>query len=214
MALPVSKGLEQTGLVFSGLSANPSPQQIRQLMEFDRWDPDLARLGMEWVADHLARPMGKETRAEWETVLRNQQQQFVRRDPANALAWEACGQASVRAAASTNQPEQRKRWLQEADQAFEKTSELCPASAQWHIQAALSASWVDDWPRTLEHCRESEKIDAISPHRDRKIAAAQVFWPNPLVPRDALDQEARRGAIRDWVRAEPVLKYLRSASQP
>lgn len=211
MAFPISKAMEQEGAVFGGLVPNPSPKQLQALMEADRRDPELARLGVDWVADHLARPMGRESRAEWESVLGSLQKAFVERDPKHALAWESCGQASVRAAVAAGSPQSRDAWLREADRAFQIASDLHPASVSGHVQAALAASWAGDWDRSQKHCLESEKIDSATRHRDRKLAVASVLWPAPLVPADAqLGDDARRGVPPDCVKAEPVLRYLRS----
>jgi hypothetical protein len=188
---------------------------MRKLLGVDRWDPELARLGMEWTVDQLLEPMGTETRRDWETLLREFQGELLRRGPSSALAWDASGQASVRAAASSADAERRSEWLRQSDEQFQRASELSPASAQGHIQAALAAYWVGDLARSQVHCEESQKIDAETRHRDRKIEAGQVVWPSPLVPREAvLGVDARRGTTRDYVRAEPVLLYLRSQSRP
>jgi hypothetical protein len=215
MALPISRGTEVVGQVLSGPFSRPSPEQMRKLLGVDRWDPELARLGMEWTVDQLLEPMGTETRRDWETLLREFQGELLRRGPSSALAWDASGQASVRAAASSADAERRSEWLRQSDEQFQRASELSPASAQGHIQAALAAYWVGDLARSQVHCEESQKIDAATRHRDRKIEAGQVVWPSPLVPREAvLGVDARRGTTRDYVRAEPVLLYLRSQSRP
>lgn len=215
MALPISHGTEVVGQILSRPVSRPSPEQMRKLLSVDRWDPELARLGMEWTVDQLLQPMGTETRSDWETLLREFQRELLRRGPSSALAWDASGQASVRAAASSADAERRSEWLRQSDEQFQRASELSPASAQGHIQAALAAYWVGDLARSQMHCEESQKIDAATRHRDRKIEAGQVVWPSPLVPREAvLGVDARRGMTRDYVRAEPVLLYLRSQRRP
>jgi hypothetical protein len=215
MALPISRGTEIVGQVVSGPLSRPSTEKMRKLLSVDRWDPELARVGMEWTTDQLLQPMGKETRGDWESLLVEFQTELLRREPSSALAWDASGQASARAAATSANSERRSEWLRHADEQFQRASELSPASAQGHIQAALSAHWVGDVARSQMHCEESEKIDAATRHRDRKIEAAQILWPVPLVPREAvLGADARRGMTRDYVRAEPVLLYLRSQRRP
>lgn len=216
-ALPIFRGKEIVGLVLSGPLSRPSPEHMRKLLSVDRWDPELTRVGMEWTVGQLSQPLGRSSRVEWEMVLREFQMEFLRRDPRNALAWDASGQASARAAATSIDVSEKSEWLRQADEQFQRASELSPASAQGHLQAALSAHWVGDMPRSRLHCEESEKIDTSTRHRDRKIKAAQVVWPDPLVPLEAkavVGNEARRGMPRDCVRAEPVLGYLRSHGKP
>lgn len=215
MAVPISRGLDRDGTILGGEVREPSPRQVWSLTEADPWDPELVRKGIDWAVGQLARPMGKETRREWETVLRDLQKEFLARDPQNSLAWDACGQASLRVAATAGDSEGRKPWLSEADRAFERASQLAPSSAQGHLQAALAASLVGDQDRALEHCVQSEKIDAATPHRDRKIELAVLVWPASLIPRDAgLGTDARRGLSQDQIKAEPVLRYLRIRLNP
>lgn len=215
MALPISRGTEVVGQVLSGPLSRPSPEQMRKLLTVDRWDSELPRAGMEWTAQELSQPIGKETRGEWATLLQEFQQELLRRDPRSALAWDASGQASARVAATSADREEKAKWLRRADEQFQRASELSPASAQGHIQAALASFWAGDWARCQVHCEESEKIDAATQHRDRKIEAGQVLWPPSLVPREAvLGADARQGMPQDFVRAEPVLLYLRSHRRP
>lgn len=213
MAFPVLKGNEQMGLVFGGLLANPSPEQLRALANSDSWDPELPRLGVDWIAGRLSHAWGSDRRHLWENTLQDLQRDLVGRDPRNALAWDASGQASVRAAVSSADPESRATWLREADRAFQMAATLNPSSAPGHVQAALSASWVGDAARCLSHCREAEKIDSATPHRDRKLTAGYVLWPESLVPQGVnLGAGVRRGVPADCVKAEPILPYLRSQS--
>jgi O-antigen ligase/proteasome lid subunit RPN8/RPN11 len=215
MAVPISRGLDRDGMIMGGAIREPSPRQVWSLTEADPWDPELARKGIDWAVVQLARPMGKEPRREWETVLSDLQKEFLARDPQNALAWDACGQASMRVAATAGDSKGRNPWISEADRAFERASQLAPASAQGHLQAALAASLVGDWNRAIEHCSQSEKIDSATPHRDRKINVAVLVWPAPLVPSEVgLGSDARRGLSQDQVKAEPVLRYLRNRLTP
>jgi O-antigen ligase len=215
MALPLSQSMQVKGVLMTPGGVNPSPQQVRDWLKADPHDPELARLGMEWTADRLSRSMGVEVRGDWEALLRELQGAFLARDPNHALAYEACGQASTMAAISAASDETKRVWLEEADRAFEQASAFNPASVQAHMQAAVGAFWVGDLTRSQRHCLLAEKIDSATTHRDRKIQSAQVFWPALLPPMaPGFPTEARRGISRDFVKAEPVLRYLRSQPQP
>jgi O-antigen ligase len=215
MALPLSQSVQVKGALMNPGGVNPAPPQIRDWLKADPHDPELARLGMEWTAERLTRSMGVEARSEWESLLREMQEAFLKRDPKHALASDACGQASTRAATSAVSDEAIRKWLEEADRAFEEAALLNPASVQAHMQAAVAAYWVGDFLRSQHHCTAAEAIDSATTHRDRKIEAAQVFWPVSLpVDGPGLPAESRLGISRDFVKAEPMLRYLRSQSQP
>jgi hypothetical protein len=214
MALPISRGLEKARVLGGGVN-NPSPRQVVAIATEDRWDPELARLGVDWAVGQLSRPMGWETRRDWEQALEGLQKMLEDRDPQNNLVWDASGQASVRAAATAGDLQSKSKWLKRADQAFERASQCSPASAQGHVQAALAASWVGDWERCQKHCAEAEEIDSSTPHRDRKITYARVVWPKSLEPSSpGLGADAYTGGLPDQVKAEPVLHYLRSQPKP
>jgi hypothetical protein len=215
MALPLSQSMQVKGALIPPGGVNPSPQQVRDWLKADPYDPELARLGMEWTVDRLSRSTGVEVRGEWESLLRELQRAFLDRDPDHALAFEACGQASAKAAASAVSDGTKLAWLEEADRAFEQATVFYPASVQAHMQAAVAAFWVGDLTRSQRHCSRAEEIDSATTHRDRKIQSAHVFWPVSLpIKAPGLPSETRRGISGDFVKAEPILQYLRSQSQP
>jgi hypothetical protein len=64
-----------------------------------------------------------------------------------------------------------------------------------------------------ESLQAAAAIDARTPHRDRKLQAAVVFWPRPFRPRDAAFRIAARGDSLEFVTAEPAFDYLRSVER-
>lgn len=216
MALPLERSAAAISENFGALVANPTPSQIRSMVNTDRWNPDLPRLSMDWIAGKLEQPIAGPLRAEWEAVLLEMRDGLRARDPNHALALDASGQAAARAAGTIRDDVTRRNaWLQRADEDFEQASLACEASAQGHLQAAVSAFWVGNWERMLRHCDAADAIDAATRHRDRKIQAAQVFWPTALEPQSpGVPKDSRAGIPKDFVRAEPVLRFLRSLSKP
>jgi hypothetical protein len=214
MMVPVTHALGSL-MATLGSRTSPSLSELRALPDADALDPELPRLGLERCVEQLERSLAESTRREWESLLQELRVLFLKRDPGHALALTACGQAALRVAAATPLGDQRREWLMQADGDLQRASEAFPASVEAHVQAALVSYWVGDPDRAMRHCEAAESIDAATPHRDRKIQAATILWPRPLESvTSGLPVDSRRGIPKDFVRAEPVLVYLRSVCRP
>ena len=207
-----------------------SPSVVRDLVSADRWDPELSRLGMELCTRQLlgtgprflgANPrslgspspgggqLGESARREWEETMLAMRSAFLSRDPGHALAYAECGRAALRMASGEKTPVARKRWLDLANEDFGRGAEAFHASAEAQLQAAVASLLVGDNERAKRYCRRAIEVDGITPHTDRKIKAAEIFWPKNLENPKSIPTEERLGPNQDLVRGEPVLETLR-----
>lgn len=216
-------GLASTGSVMS-------PSLVRDLVSADRWDPELPRLGMELCTRQLLgtgpqfmeaspRPLGgpslgigrlgESARREWEETMLAMRSEFLSRDPRHALAYGECGRAALRIASGEKSPEAGKRWLELASEDFGRGAEVFTASVEAQLQAAVASFLAGDDERAKRFCRRAIEVDGLTPHADRKIKAAEIFWPKNLENPPSFPTEYRLGPNQDLVRGEPVLATLR-----
>jgi hypothetical protein len=216
-------GLGTTGSVIS-------PGVVRELVSADRWDPELPRVGMELCSRQLLgtvprflgaspRPLGSPSlgggtlgetaRREWEETMLAMRSEFLSRDPRHALAYGECGRAALRLASGEKTPEGRKRWLELASEDFGRGAEVFTASVEAQLQAAVASFLAGDDERAKRFCRRAIEVDGITLHADRKIKAAEIFWPKNLENPQSIPTESRLGPNQDLVRGEPALATLR-----
>ena len=219
-------GLGATGSVIS-------PGVVRDLVSADRWDPELPRLGMEFCTRQLLgtpsrfmgtmgttpRPLGspslgsgqlgESARREWEETMLAMRSEFLSRDPGHALAYGECGRAALRMAAAEKSPEARKQWLELANEDFGRGALAFAASVEAQLQGAVASFLAGDVERAKRFCRRAIEVDGITPHADRKIKAAEIFWPKNLENPQSIPAESRLGPNQDLVRGEPALATLR-----
>lgn len=207
-----------------------NPSVVRELVSADRWDPELPRVGMELCSRQLLgtvprfqgaspRPLGSHSlgggtlgesaRREWEEAMLAMRSEFLSRDPRHALAYGECGRAALRLASGEKTPEGRKRWLELANEDFGRGADVFTASVEAQLQAAVASFLAGDDERARWFCRRAIEVDGITPHADRKIKAAEIFWPKNLENSASIPSESRLGPNQDLVRGEPVLATLR-----
>jgi len=209
-----------------------SPSAIRDLVSADRWDPELPRLGMELCTRQLSgngprllgtspRPLGstslgggqlgESARREWEETMLSMRAEFLSRDPGHALAYGECGRAALRIASGEKSQASRKRWLDLANEDFGRGAEVFGASVEAQLQGAVASFLAGEHEQAKRFCLRAIEVDAVTPHADRKIEAAEIFWPKNLENTSAIPADSRLGPNRDLVRGEPVLATLRSS---
>jgi hypothetical protein len=214
MLRPVTAGLAGAERMANSL-VTPSIEDVEALLTLDPYDPELARFGLEQCVQQLERPLGSTARADWEKAFRTLRTTFLDRDPKHALAYAECGRADLRVAVLGQSETQRRVWLEQAAEDFAEGAVHYPASAEAQLQAALAAFLAGRKTDAETLADRAEAISTTTRHNDRKLNAAQVFWPRGLeIPEKPLDSVARRGVPKDFARAEPVLHVLRSLLRP
>lgn len=214
MLRPVTAGLAGAERMANSL-VTPSIEDVEALLTLDPYDPELARFGLEQCVQQLERPLGATARADWEKACRTLRKAFLDRDPKHALAYAECGRADLRVAVLGQSETQRRVWLEQAAEDFAEGAVHYPASAEAQLQAALAAFLAGRQTEAETLADRAEAISTTTRHNDRKLNAAQVFWPRGLeIPEKPLDSVGRRGVPKDFARAEPVLHVLRSLLRP
>jgi hypothetical protein len=214
MLRPVTAGLAGAERMANSLTT-PSIEEVEALLTLDPYDPELARFGLEQCVQQLERPLGSTARADWEAALKTMRATFLDRDPKHALAYAECGRVDLRVAALSQSESQRRAGLEQAAEDFAQGAVHYPASAEAQLQAALAAFLAGRQKEAAALADRAEAISTATRHDDRKLNAAQVFWPRGLeIPEKPLDPVARRGTPKDFARAEPVLHALRSLLRP
>jgi O-antigen ligase len=195
--------------------AMPTIEQIDAFIQTDPANPEIVRNAMEITVTQLEKPLSETVRRPWEASFLRLREEFIARDPGHSLAYSECGRANLRIAASVSAGENRNVWLERASDDFAAAARSYPASAQTQLQAALAAVLAGRSEDGFRFAESAANIDSATPHRDRKLKPAQVFWPRILVLEGtALDPTARQGTLKDYAKGEPVLEVLRSLHHP
>ncbi|MFN7731953.1 MAG: hypothetical protein ACK5OB_08620, partial [Pirellula sp.] len=197
-----------------------APEQIVSEVQVDPYDAEIARVALELATSQFERTGASDARKKWEQTFLRLREAFLARDPGHAQALGEVGQKELRMAAAIPDPGQQREWLQRAADDLAAAAEAYPASANASLQAAVACGLADRSEAMQRFSQAADRIDAATPHRDRKIQAVQIFWPRRLERAGAfallppLETAARRGIPEDFVRGEPVAEVLRSQSQP
>ncbi len=137
--------------------------------------------------------------------------QFLAVDAAEEGAWFQAAQWEMRLSTS------RLPGLKHALNFFQTASVRDPGDVAVLIQVALLAWLCEDTTTTHEFLTRAEAIDIATPHADKKINAATVYWPLNVGPSSArmkpqVWQQARQseGLPSGWARAREVCNFLRS----
>lgn len=195
--------------------AMPTIEQIDAYIHADPINPEIVRNALEISVNQLEKPIADTVRRPWEASFLRLREEFIARDPGHSLAYSECGRANLRIAASVSEREGRNVWLERASDDFAAAARNYPASAQTQLQAALAAFLAGRSEDGVRFAESAANIDSATPHRDRKLKPAQVFWPRILeLEGTALDPTARQGTPRDYAQGEPVLEVLRSLHHP
>jgi O-antigen ligase len=136
---------------------------------------------------------------------------FLAVDSAEKGAWFQAGQWELRL--SGNRTPGLKRTLSY----FREASRRDPGDVGLLTQVALLAWLCEETATTQDFLMQVESIDVATPHNDKKLEAATVFWPPSIGPsstrvKPQVWQQARQteGLPFGWVRAREVSAFLRS----
>lgn len=219
MFSPVSQSM-QTQFEWTQSPVAGAPEQIVSEVQVDPYDAEIARVALELATAQFERTGASDARKKWEQAFLRLREAFLARDPGHALALGEVGQKELRMAAAILDPDLQQEWLQRAADDLAGAAEAYPASANACLQAAVASGLAGRNDAMQRFSQAADRIDASTPHRDRKIQAVQIFWPRRLERAGAfailppLETAARRGIPEDFVRGEPVAEVLRSESQP
>jgi O-Antigen ligase len=179
----------------------------------DPWNPT----GYRWLADvrlgQVARDSMNRTSNVATSLSKYQEtaREYLARDRGNWETWVQLGHWEL--AISPSNPEH----VGKALEYYREGSKRAPGDIGLLVQAAMAAWLKGDSAAQQEFLLRAEKIDANVEHLDRKLAKAIVYWPASVGPPStrvapSLWQGARdtRDLPLDWVRAEPVFRFLRS----
>ncbi len=219
----------------------PTIDTYSRWMEYAPYDPDLARLGMEYCVSMFDEPMDAAARERWLHLFQQTRTQFLDRDPKHALAFTEAAKQSMRIGVSIANPGEGqadsfrelrgsgRRMLNESIDFFRQAGLLAQSSAQTQLQGAMAAALVGNRRVSAQMFQKAEEIDGLTQHADRKIKAARVWVPRKIV---AAFEKAEVSAKRldpdgnaDWVdwknqversesvAGEPVARLLRSLQE-
>lgn len=197
-----------------------APEQIVSEVQVDPYDAEIARVALELATSQFERTGASDARKQWEQAFLRLREAFLARDPGHGLALGEVGQKELRMAAAIPDSGLQQVWLQRAADDLAAAAEAYPASANACLQAAVACGLAGRSEDMQHFFQAADRIDAATPHRDRKIQAVQIFWPKRLERAGGfallppLDAAARRGIPEDFVRGEPVAEVLRSQSLP
>jgi hypothetical protein len=138
-------------------------------------------------------------------------QAYLASDRANWETWVQLGHWEL-AISPSNQES-----LGRALKYYREGTQRAPGDIGLLVQAALAAWLIGDSAAQQEFLLRAEKIDSEVEHLDRKLARAVLYWPASVGPPStrvapSIWQVARetRDLPLDWVRAEPVFRFLRN----
>lgn len=176
-----------------GAEKPPTIDTYSSWMESAPYDPDLARLGMEYCVSMFEVPMDAAARERWLHLFQQTRTQFLDRDPKHALAFTEAAKQSMRIGASIANPGEGqadsfrelrgsgRRMLSESTEFFRQAGLHAQSSAQTQLQGAMAAAVVGNWKVSEKMLEKAEEIDRLTQHADRKIQAARVWVSRKMV---------------------------------
>jgi hypothetical protein len=219
----------------------PSIDTFSSWMQSAPYDPDLARLGMEYCASMFETPMDAAARERWLHLFQQTRTQFLDRDPKHALAFSEAAKQSLRIGTSITNPEEGqsdsfrelrgsgRRMQSESVEFFRQAALNAQASAETQLQGAMAAALVGNWKISEKLLEKAEEIDRLTSHSDRKIQATRIWVPrkmlagfeksatsaNRIVVEGNADWNAWKVQVQrsESVPGEPVARLLRSLQQ-
>jgi O-antigen ligase len=203
-----------------------APREIEQwiaIMNCDVFDSELCRLvAMPCVQTLSQRGMTDSKRNEWNRLFEQTSKARVFRDPQNWVAAADCGRWNAMIAdalrrsssLSIAETDDLTIKINQANAMFQIAAKLYPHSVATNLQAAVGAAWADQIDLAQEFLSKAEEIDRATPHLDRKIAQATVFFPVGLERIGGGDAGIER-QISDpgMVKGEPAVRWLRMQTQ-
>ncbi len=219
----------------------PSIDTFSSWMQAAPYDPDLARLGMEYCASMFETPMDAAARERWLHLFQQTRTQFLDRDPNHALAFSEAAKQSLRIGASIANPAEGqsdsfrelrgsgRRMQTDSVEFFRQAALNAQASAEMQLQGAMAAALVGNWKVSEKLLEKAQGIDELTSHSDRKIQATRIWVPrkmlagfeksaisaNRLVVEGNSDWKAWKEQVQrsESVPGEPVARLLRSLQQ-
>lgn len=219
--LPIRRKIETIELWRNANVSSQTPEEIIARMESDRFDPDLARYTSQAAVLRLQdRAMSDSVREKWVRALIQSTQTLKDRDPSNWISiseggkWLALAAHEMPVKSQSDNMVNVDSLIRKADEHFESAAHLYPHSIVARLQAAISNMWVGDVESASRHLAIVEEIDRNTPHLDRKIKAAIVYFPPDLESKlGPLDAAARRNLTDSMARGEPVVDWIRKHAQ-
>lgn len=189
------------------------------MTDLDPRDPELPRLAANQCVQVLSRrSLSLNEKRKWQSAFESLSQEFIRRDPNHWTAASECGRWHMLLGdlGSLKRPEgesdkEMKKNKESSLVFFNRAADLYPVSASCQLQAAVASAWVENWENCKERVVLADTIDKTTPHLDRKIQAAVVFFPFSLETNAMpLGPSARQDVESGTARGEPVANWLRT----
>jgi O-antigen ligase len=219
MFSPVTQSLRQQ-FEWAQSPGAGAPERIVSEVQVDPYDAEIARVALELATSRFERTGASDARKQWAEAFLRLREAFLARDPGHGLALSEVGQKELRMAAALPDAGLQQVWLHRAAEDLAAAVDAYPASANACLQAAVACGLAGRSEDMQRFFQAADRIDAATPHRDRKIQAVQIFWPKRLERTGGfallppLEAAARRGIPEDFVRGEPVAEVLRSQPLP
>ncbi len=183
------------------------------MLKADPWSP----IGYRWLADvRLGQVLREAMSGGTGTValmdkFQESAQAYFGSDRVN---WETCAQLGHWELVLSPF---HKESLNRALDYYREATRRAPGDVGLLAQAALAAWLLGDGSAEQEFLSRAEHIDSKVTHLDRKLAKAILYWPENVGPPSTrvapgIWKSAREtnGLPVGWVRAEPVVRFLRS----
>ncbi len=183
------------------------------MLQADPWSPT----GYRWIANVRLAQVDREATTNRLGMapaidrFRVSAEAYLASDRANWETWAQLGHWELAISPA------RKESLTRAMEYYCEACRRAPGEVGLLTQAALAAWLAEDIQKQQEYLSRAEAIETNVTHLDRKLAKAILYWPASVGPTStrvapAVWQSARESTDlqRDWVRAEPVFRFLRS----
>ncbi len=214
MGIPLLAASGAKSLIANGANAVQDPNDWLAILELDAMDPDLPSMAANRLMELLGnRNLSEAARQKYTSVFDACCEAYLKRDPNQWVPYAECGRWNAvlgeneESLLAGGAEESRK---ERAYRYFAKSAALYPNSVQTQLQAAVVAVWCGKTEEAIRHANKAEEIDRETPHADRKLAAAVVFFPKKLeLSMGPLGEQAKVGEP-GYAKGEPTLQWLRN----
>jgi O-antigen ligase len=189
-------------------------EEYAAILDASGRDPDQASWLLRGAFQRLTdRNLGQTSRLKWLEVYKLSRAKWLSNDPRN---WLVSSQISIMDASVIEACKAAGLdpvgFLEVNDVIAEcnRATQLNPSSAQCHLQKAVFLYWAKDIEGSKASLAMAEKIDQVTPHADRKLAACSIWVPDDLVRQGAQSLQASQAVgMPGFFKGEPVFSWLR-----
>jgi hypothetical protein len=189
-------------------------EEYAAILDASGRDPDQASWLLRGAFQRLTdRNLGQTSRLKWLEVYKLSRAKWLSNDPRN---WLVSSQISIMDASVIEACKAAGLdpvgFLEVNDVIAEcnRATQLNPSSAQCHLQKAVFLYWAKDIEGSKGSLAMADKIDQVTPHADRKLAACSIWVPDDLVRQGAQSLQASQAVgMPGFVKGEPVFSWLR-----